>query len=140
MPTATAGETDRLLTYAGKPCVASQVRGTLAILRYYREFLASDCEKGRDPEDRHWENVITKEYARQRLAFLIHVAINRKAGIPDITCRRQDAAYQHDLHKDCADIRNYRRSRIRPWGLNGRRFRTDVIQERFGYFLDRDDD
>ena len=56
---------------------------TLALLQHFRNFLKSDCAEMRDPYDSWQERMLNKEQARRKLHWLIDVAINRKAGIPD---------------------------------------------------------
>lgn len=60
-------------TFAGVPCTRSQIVHTLALLRWHVHFLSSPCEETNDGK--------TKPEARRSLAFLIHVAINRKGGV-----------------------------------------------------------
>lgn len=59
-----------------------QVRATLRLLRHYRAFLASPCTEMRSPEQ--WGVYYNKADVERRLAMFLHVAINRKAGIPDL--------------------------------------------------------
>ncbi len=59
-----------------------EVRQTLGLLRWYRDFIASDFDEAHDPEYRCGAPaIIGKEYAVARLRWLIHVAINRKSGL-----------------------------------------------------------
>lgn len=123
---------------AGKAVTLEQVRGTLWMLRYYREFLRSNCERCPNPEDRQG-NSLTKDQARRRLAFLINVALNRKAGI-DGTERPIDI----ELWRDCQLVQHLIH-RNNPSGLqwrwhNMRKFRTDRIQKRYGHLLKPDCD
>lgn len=122
------------MTFAGKPVTRDEVRATIGLLRYYRRFIASDFEQCKDPESR-WGRTLTKPDAERRLAFLVNVAINRKAGIPDVAGRKQESDYQTDLWRDHDELRRHRRERLVPWGLNGRRFRTPEVQRRFGHLL-----
>lgn len=71
------------------------LRATIALLRHYRAFLASPCHEMRDP--RQWGVYLTKAQARHRLTSLIHVAVNRRAGIPDSPSRKHEADYQRHL-------------------------------------------
>lgn len=61
-----------------------RVAASVRLLRYYRDFLASDSAHCRHPESEPWRcDTLTKPAARARLKWLIDVAINRKAGVPD---------------------------------------------------------
>lgn len=65
---------------AAKP---GEIRATLALLRHYRAFSASDCQSMRDPTT-GWHGVeLDKPAAAHRLRWLVLVAINRKAGVPE---------------------------------------------------------
>lgn len=57
----------------------AQIKGTLAELRYYRAFLASDCTQAKDPRDRLFGERLSKAEVERRLRSMIHCAINRKA-------------------------------------------------------------
>ena len=79
------------MMFAGTPTTLETVRATVAMLRFYRAFLASgpEYEKCKNPEFRHGEPM-TRDQVRHRLRLLINTAINRKAGIPDVACRKQE--------------------------------------------------
>jgi hypothetical protein len=132
-----------LMTYAGLTVTRAQVQGTLALLRHYRAFLASDCERMRDPEDPFARygtgRTMTKEQARRRLAFLIHTAINRRAGIPDVPEHKADSDHQRAFRQDQIDLQDWFQRRVR-FGIN--RFRTRAVRERFQHLIDaqREDD
>lgn len=109
------------MRFAGKEVTRSQVMGTtLALREYRRKANAGDA------------------FAAGCLAMILHVAINRKAGIPDVPSRKHDTQYQWDLYHDCKEIRDHLAWRRRPWGLNGRRWRTADIQARYGHLLERE--
>lgn len=64
------------------------IRATLALLRHFKAFLASDCRAMRDPTHETWRGShdgpeLDKAQAAARLRWLIDVAVNRKAGVPD---------------------------------------------------------
>ena len=61
----------------------ARVVATLDTLRYFRAFLASDCRVMRDPYSGWMGTELDKREARQKLTWLVNVAINRKANIPD---------------------------------------------------------
>jgi hypothetical protein len=68
---------------AGCPATAEQIRGTIRMLSYYRNFIRSNCTHCKDPglsgRDAWMGNTMTKEQAQRRLWFLVNTAINRKA-------------------------------------------------------------
>lgn len=67
--------------YIGKPHAA--IAATLATIKHFRAFLSSNCRIMHDPYSGWMKNELTKEQAQKKLTWLINVAINRKAGIPD---------------------------------------------------------
>ena len=130
-------------TIAGKPVTSAEIRGTIATLRYYRSFLRSDPQYGEcyDLEDsprhrafNHWDSRLDRQAAQRRLSMLINVAINRKAGIPDVACRKQESDYQTHLRRDQRRLQDIRR-RIRHY-----QFETAEVRRRFGHLLSRYDD
>lgn len=78
------------------------ISATKALLQYFRDFLASDAKFAKVPTSAYgWTaegQVMDKEDAKTRLRKLIDVAINRKAGIPDLTPKEDQrlADYAHD--------------------------------------------
>jgi hypothetical protein len=121
-------------TFAGKQVTNEQIKATTGLLKFYRRFLGSDHERCKNPEQR-FGNPMTRDEARDRLAFLVNVAINRKAGIPDVAGRKQESDYQAALWRECHEIRGHFARRRKLWGLNGRRFQTDILQARYGHLL-----
>ncbi|PSJ15980.1 DUF2958 domain-containing protein [Nitrosomonas supralitoralis] len=75
---------------------------TNQLIKFFREFIASDFEKAQVPTAIYgWTataQVMDKEDAKRRLRELIDIAINRKAGIEDITPKQQQRLddYRHD--------------------------------------------
>ena len=61
----------------------SQIRATKALLQHFRQFLASDCTHMHNPITGWKRETLDKQQARQKLSWLINIAINRKAGITD---------------------------------------------------------
>jgi len=100
------------LTIAGKPVTCRQVRHTIKYLRAARAGLTI--------RDASW---------------LVNVAINRKAGIPDVACRKQESDYQASLYRDAARLMAITRNRVRHY-----QFETAEIRGRFGHLLSRYDD
>lgn len=124
-------------TYAGRPITQAQIRATIALLRYFREFLASDCELCLDPTQRYaaYEGrTLTKAQARTKHAFLIDVAINRRAGLPDRPSRNWHEDQQWRWRRDQQRLLDIRR-RVRVY-----QFETREVRRRFGHLLAQNDD
>jgi hypothetical protein len=96
---------------AGKPVTAAELTGTLGLLR-----------------------VLRRRGELSRLAYLVNVAINRKAGISDVACRKQDPDYQARLRRDAWRLRDIAR-RVRVY-----QFETPEVRDRFSHLLSRYDD
>jgi hypothetical protein len=84
---------------------------------------------------------LNKEQAKQKLNWLVHVAINRKAGIPDEPinhrggpARRGTSDYDSKLRRDFRRLQDIRR-RIRVY-----QFETTEVRQRFGDRLARYDE
>jgi hypothetical protein len=116
------------------------IAATLALLRHFRAFLASDCREMRDPyevaEWRDGASRLDKPAAQRKLSWLVHVAINRKAGIPDAPmnhkgtyARKHLPGYQTDLRRDVYRLQDIRR-RVRVYQLS-----TPELAARFGHLL-----
>ena len=124
--------------FAGKSFTIEQIRGTANLLRYYRRFLKSNYERCRVVENADWfpdPDGMTKAKVRRRLAFLVHVAINRKAGVPDAVGRKQDTDYQRSLWRDVRAVRDKVNRRVIV-----RQFETPEIRTRYGHLLTRWED
>ncbi len=68
----------------------------------------------------------------------LQARINIRGGL--VQCgRRMDDQYQTELQRDAWELQAHRESRVRLWGLNGRRWRTDIVQARLGHLLDGGD-
>lgn len=121
---------------AGHRVTIGEVRATIKLLRYYGRFAASHADICVDPEnDRRWARFLHKEEARRRHKFLIDAAINRKAGIPDVACRKQDPDYWRALCRDCRRVRDKVNHRVVV-----RQFETPEIRRRFGQLLTTPED
>ncbi len=118
--------------YAGQSHDA--IVATLGLLKHYQAFLASSCTEMRDPNEiAQWRDGATrldKAAARQRLTWLIHVAINRKAGVLDhplnhrgTPTRKHDADYERGQRQDRNEINHPR--------LIIRQLRTPELARRF---------
>ncbi len=113
--------------------MASQVRNTINLITYYRRFLRSDCTRMVQPESGWMRTELSKDEARRRLHFLVNVAINRRAGIPDEQGRKQRHEYQIEQYRDCQAVRECVQHRRIV-----RQFATRVVRERFGHLLHQD--
>jgi hypothetical protein len=123
------------VTYAGATVTREQVRATVKLLNYYRRFLASNCLRCVNTEDRDFPERMDKEQTRRRVAFLINTAINRKAGIPDRIGRKQSTDYQASLYRDCRAVRDRINRRVIV-----RQFETAEIRQRYSHLLSGWDD
>lgn len=93
----------------------------LALLRWYRAFLASPSQFAHAPREM-FPRLIDKTEARERLEYLLDVAINRRAGWPDEPCRKASAEYQHALRRD---------QRALAGGARIYAFETSAVRRRF---------
>lgn len=122
---------ERTLTYAGETVTVEAVQATIKLLRYYRQFLASECTHARIPGDQ-FKDTMDKAEARRRLSKMIHVAINRKAGVPQ--SRKWSYEYQIGVYRDQQRLRDIG-SRVRVY-----QFETADMRRRFGHLLACHDD
>lgn len=119
---------DGVYTDADKEAIAA----TNQLIKYFRDFLASDFDKAKVPTSIYgWTatgQVMDKEDAKRRLRELIDVAINRKAGIEDITPKQKQRLidYQHDARV----ISDYLTKRIRHTGARNM-LRTPEMKAKF---------
>lgn len=99
------------------------IAATKALLKYFRDFLASDAKLAKIPEQVKGLTALLntgnggsmdKEQAKQALRSLIDIAINRKAGISDPT--PEDAQKLADYAHDARTISDYMTQRIRHTG------------------------
>lgn len=110
------------------------IAATKALLKYFRDFLASDAKFAKVPTSVYgWMaegDVMDKEDAKRRLGKLIDVAINRKAGIPDLTPKEEErlADYAHDART----ISDYLTRRIRHTGSRNL-LRTPELKAKYPY-------
>lgn len=116
-----------------------RIVGTLKLLLYLKRFLASDCVECVDPIARMhgWRSgfYLNKEQARRQLHWLIDVAINRKAGLPDVRDHRDTPDYLTRLRRDYWRLIDIRQRRIRVY-----QFETPEVRRRFKHLLSRYDD
>lgn len=110
-----------------------KISGTLRLLRYYRDFINSECELAIDPESGWMRSTMTKDEARRKLHLLLDMAINRKGGLTESTRKRLDE-YQVRLWRDASRLRDIRR-RTRVY-----QFETQEIRERCSHLLSSYDD
>lgn len=110
-----------------------QITATLGLLRWFHAFIASDCKEARDPIA-GWGFYMDKGEAKRKLTWLIHVAINRKAGVPDQYGRKDDLDYQIRLRRDKYRLQDIAK-RVRVY-----QFETEECKSRFSHLLSRYDD
>jgi hypothetical protein len=133
-------------TIAGEPVTLAEVKGTLSMLRYYRAFLRSDPRKYgecaritvgvRSARDALFlGQTMDRDETRRWLGYIVNMAINRKAGIPDEGRRKRDPDYQIRLRRDCAYIRNWLNHRMRFYSLE-----TPEMRKRYGHLVARYDE
>ncbi len=67
---------------AYKDSTHDEIVGTLIRLRNMRRFVRSSFEWMVDPWS-DWRDTLTRDEAQRKLTWLLHVAINRRAGWPD---------------------------------------------------------
>lgn len=109
------------------------IAATAALLRHFRAFLASDYREMRDPTKERWlDERLDHAAARRRLTWLVNVAINRKAGIPDQPRgRKHDPDYRRGLYQDAWRANTPR--------LRVERFTTPELNRRLAHRLSRED-
>lgn len=124
--------TDNTLDGAYTDADRGVIAATNQLIKYFRDFIASDFDKAKVPASIYgWTatgQVMDKEGAKRRLRELIDVAINRKAGIEDITPKQKQRLidYQHDARV----ISDYLTNRIRHTGARNL-LRTPEMKAKF---------
>lgn len=124
---------------------ASAIKSTTMILRYYRDFLRSDstkyakcarftvsCRTVRDAQ--FYGGEMDRIQCRSWLKHIVNVAINRKAGIRDVACRKQQDDYYWQLRRDCYAVRAWLNHRVRFYGLE-----TPELRRHYGHMISRRD-
>jgi hypothetical protein len=106
------------------------ISSTLITLKYFKAFLQSNCERMIDPYSDWQRRELTKEQAKNKLQWLVNVAINRKAGIPDIPSRKYSDEYQTDLKRDYYSLYNKITNRIVVHSFN-----LPEMNKRFNHLL-----
>lgn len=110
--------------YLGQPHI--RIVGTLKLLRHFQAFFRSGCYEMADPIG-GWGHYLTQPQARHKLTWLINMAINRKAGIPDEPSRKYGPDYQRGLLQDANQLNS---PRLRIYFLN-----TPELRRRFSHRL-----
>ena len=111
------------------------ITNTIKILKYFQEFLKSNYNKMIDPYSGWTKYELNKIQAKKKLEYLIHVAINRKAGIPDTPKgRKYSENYQLDLRRDYNKLKDIKNRII------VRSFNLPEINKRFSHLLYIDED
>lgn len=127
---------DEKLIYAGVTVTRGQVRHTIALLRYFREFRQSGEGLCQDPTSEWRYNRLSQAQARRKRDFLIHVAINRRAGLPDEPFKRGEADYMWRAWRDQQNLHYILTTRLRVY-----QFETHEVRRRYGHLLaDRSED
>ena len=104
------------------------IAASRALLAHFRAFLASDCLEMRDPTQPHWLDIrLNKAAAQRKLTWLVNMAVNRKAGVPDVRGRKQDPDYLRGLGHDAWQANRPR--------LVVRRFNTPELNRRLAHRL-----
>lgn len=111
----------------------TRIQTTVKLLTWYRAFIRSNCERAKIPGELFGETM-TKEEAQRKLTFLVDVAVNRRAGIPDKQGRKQEYEHQIGLRRDKYRLQDIAR-RIRVY-----QFETKEVAKRFGHKLASYDD
>lgn len=123
--------------YLSQP--AGAIAGTLATLRWYRSFIRSGSESainpGRSGREAWRGETMTRAEAQRQLTDLIDVAINRKAGVPDVIGRRDESSHLISLRRDQRRLEDIRRIRLRVY-----QFETAEVRARFSHLLASFDD
>jgi hypothetical protein len=134
------------VSYAYARSSHESIVATLALLRHFRSFLGSSATAMLDPyEVGDWgngANRLDKPAAQRKLTWLVNVAVNRKAGMPDVPlnhrgkpARRALSEHQIHLRRDFYRLQDMAK-RIRVY-----QFETPEVQQRFGHRLaDRRED
>jgi hypothetical protein len=111
-----------------------EIKSTLDLLRYYRAFIRSDATHARRVFD-SFGRTMTKEQAQRELTWLINVAINRKAGMPDEPYKKCSWDYQTRLWRDQRNLHEIINRR-----LSVMQFETSEVSRRYAHLLSDGDD
>lgn len=116
-----------MATYAGMHCTIEQIKGTKALLSWYRSFLKSDKTLARIPGD-EFRDTMNKAQAKRRLHSMIEGAINRKARL--ILPPKAEYDQQTRYYRDQRALHDKLRQRVRVY-----QFETRPVKQRFSYLL-----
>lgn len=105
-----------------------RISATLCLLKWFKAFIASDYEQANDPIN-EFGFYFTRPEAKKKLHWLVQMAINRKAGIPDRRGRKDDPDYQIKLYRDQQRLKDIARN-IRVY-----QFETREVKKRFSHLL-----
>lgn len=123
----------------------AEIVATLTLMRWMREFIRQTaCERANNPLNPHARydgDTITRDRAARMLRAMVHVAINRKAGIAD--AGGIGRYYPTDLHpvngfgmsaveleRDARAVRDHVQHRIRVYQLE-----TPLFKKRYAHIL-----
>lgn len=75
-----------------------------------------------------------RDYDRRDFLEALQRRISARVA-PEPNWRKLNPLYQIELARDAQELRDHQQWRRRLWGLNGHRWRTDVVQQRLGHLL-----
>jgi hypothetical protein len=104
---------------------AEKIHATTALYRHFKTFMTSEAMVMSDPLS-GWGFYLSKDQARAKLRWLLHVAINRKAGLPDVPSKKHTDEYQVRLARDVRRVRACINHRVVV-----HQFETDMIRKRY---------
>ncbi len=105
------------------------IRSTVSLLKHFKAFLASKATRMKDPYS-EFGVYLNRDQATNKLRWLIHVAINRKAGRPDVPGRKYASDYQARLLRDAGRVRDKLKHRVVI-----HQFETREVERRLGHLL-----
>lgn len=78
-----------------------------------------------------------REYDASDFALALDRRITARGGTSP-RWRKLNPDYQTELARDAQELHDHVTQRLRLWGLNGRRWRTDSVQRRLGHLFSED--
>ncbi len=114
-----------------------EIRGTLALLSYFKRFMKSDCSEALDPYEPHFERRLTKAEAAERLSYILDVATNRRGGLADVPSRKWETQAQTDMQRDYRALHEPHGLYNLPFFGHRKNFYTRACRERFQHLLER---
>lgn len=108
---------DDVLDGAYSDADKTAISATLQLFKAFKSFIDSDKQSARIPDSMpnvNGTSVMNKDEAKKLLRYLLDVAINRKAGIPDMT--EEQRKRLSDYQWDARVIYDYMTNRVRSRG------------------------